>query len=730
MKLSGLLREIETAPGFRELRDRLSARQGRVVAGLGDAAKPSALAALLRDETAPVIIVTARPSRARTLAEELPAWLGDPSRVLLFPERDVLPYERLATDIGTVRDRISALKAVDDARPCVIVASALALAQRTLSQEDLRAAFTTVRTGEKLDMEDLIRELDILGYENQPMVEDSGQFSHRGGIVDFFPPLAEHPTRIELFGDEVESIRYFKVDTQRTIETIEEATIGPAQELAKASKSPALERLKLNFHPTSTEVRARFEEDVAYLESDLSFGDRYFWVPFLAPATLLDHLPKDGLLVLDEEADLQTAIDEAHEQAEASRIELEERGEIPKGLPTPFEDWPALLSRFNDTKRVLQLSRWATGETADVIRLPFSATASYGGQLRKLVDDVVAGLPAGERTVIVTQQAERLAELFAEQDHPAAVTTELPDDPPLVSLIHGSLAEGWRLMEGASLTLLTDHEVFGFVKQRRAPPRKAVNREAFLAELVPGGYVVHIDHGIAKFVGLVHRTVDGAEREYLELHYAEGDRLFVPTDQLDRVSRYIGPSEKMPTPTRLSSGEWARAKSRVRRAVQALAKDLLALYAAREAMPGYAFPPDTAWQAELEASFPYVETPDQLVAISAVKRDMETPRPMDRLVCGDVGYGKTEVAIRAAFKAVMDGKQVAVLVPTTVLAQQHYNTFRERLGAFPARVDVISRFRSDLEQKQIVETLAAGGIDIIIGTHRLLQKDIRFKELG
>ncbi len=730
MKLSGLLREIEAAPGFRELRDRLSPQHGHIVAGLGDNAKPAALAALLRGETPPVIIVTARPARARTLAEELPAWLGDPARVFLFPERDVLPYERLATDPVTVRDRIAALRAVDERRPVVVVASALALAQRTLSRQDLREAFVAVRTGDKLDMEDLIRELDIIGFDAQPMVEEPGQFSHRGGIIDVFPPLSENPIRIEFFGDEVESVRYFRVDTQRTVETIEEITFGPAQEVARASNSPALERLKLNYHSTSGEVRHRFQEDVAYLQSDLSFKDRFFWVPFLAPETLIDHLPEDGLLVLDEEADLQAAIDEAVEQAESSRAELEQRGEIPKGLPAPFEDWTALSSRFNGAKRVLQLSRWASGEAAEVIRLPFSAAAGYGGQLRKLVDDVMAGLPSGERTVIVSQQAERIAELFAEQDHAIAVETELPEEPPLVSLVHGSLSEGWRLMEGASLTLLTDHEVFGFVKQRRAPPRKSVNREAFLAELVPGSYVVHIDHGIAKFVGLVHRVVDGIEREYLELHYAEGDKLFVPTDQLDRVSRYIGPSEKMPAPTRLSSGEWARAKSRVRRAVQELAKDLLALYAAREALPGYAYPADTAWQAELEASFPYVETPDQFAAIAAVKLDMETPRPMDRLVCGDVGYGKTEVAIRAAFKAVMDGKQVAVLVPTTVLAQQHYNTFRERLAAFPARVDVISRFRTDQEQKEIVETLGAGGIDIIIGTHRLLQKDIRFKELG
>ncbi|HSP54019.1 MAG TPA: transcription-repair coupling factor, partial [Dehalococcoidia bacterium] len=353
------------------------------------------------------------------------------------------------------------------------------------------------------------------------------------------------------------------------------------------------------------------------------------------------------------------------------------------------------------------------------------------GQLRKLVNELAARAPADARVTVVSQQGQRLAELLAEEGAGAAVTERVTSEPARLNLVQGSLTEGWRYSDtGLTLSLMTDTEVFGFVKQRRVPARKAINREAFLAELTPGTHVVHIDHGIARFAGLIRMTVDGNEREYLELHYAEGDKLFVPTDQLDRVSRYIGPSDRMPRPTRLGSGDWQRAKARAKRAVAALAQELLVLYAAREVLPGHAFPPDNPWQAELEASFPYIETPDQAAAITAVKGDMETPRPMDRLVCGDVGYGKTEVAIRAAFKAVMDGRQVAVLVPTTVLAQQHFETFSERLAAFPVTVDVLSRFRSDAEQKQIVERLAEGGVDIIIGTHRLIQKDVSFKELG
>jgi transcription-repair coupling factor (superfamily II helicase) len=731
MDLSGLLPTIEKADGFRELRERLAGGSARLTAGFSDAAKPAALAAALRHQRAPVLIITPRPNRAEALIEELAAWLGDTVPVLPFPERDAMPYERLAPALEVVRERIAAVAALGAGEPVIVVASALAISQRTLSPEDARTATVTVRKGEAKDMEDLLYDFDRLGYRTETLVQEPGEMSHRGGIVDAFPPESDDPIRVEFFGDEIDSIRYFSVETQRTIRTVDEVQIGPAQEMISTSVADGIAALaKLNYSQLSDAIRERFEEEMSYLDDGMSFKERDYYVQYLAPSTLLRHLPANGLLVIDEEPDVQEALEDAAQEAEASRAELEERREIPKGLPRPFEDWPSLREQIERVPLVLRLSRWAMPEQGDVIRPPFTAPPAYGGQLRKLVLDTIRESETGNRTVIVTQQAQRLAELFQEQNHPAAVITEVTADPSLITLVQGSLSDGWKLGLRPDIALLTDSEVFGFAKQRRAAPRKSVNREAFLAELVPGTYVVHIDHGISKFAGLITRTVDGNEREYLELHYAEGDKLFVPTDQVDRVSRYIGPSDRAPSMTRLTSGEWGRAKARARRAVEILAKDLLALYAAREALPGYAFSPDTAWQQEMEAAFPYVETPDQVAAIIAVKRDMEAPRPMDRLVCGDVGYGKTEVAIRAAFKAVMDGKQVAVLVPTTVLAQQHYNTFKERLAAFPVRIEMISRFRTDQEQKQIVESLPEGGIDIIIGTHRLVQKDIKFKDLG
>jgi len=730
MDLIGITETLSRAPAFGRLRDVLAGGRARVAAGLGDAAKAAAIAALALGRGEPVFVLTSKEDRADRMAEELAVWLGDTLPVRVFPERDVLPFERLAPEPQTVRERLEVLAALSDGLPGVVVACGLAVAQRTLSPDEARASIHVLRAGRRLDPELFLRDLASLGYGMAAVVQEAGEAGRRGGIIDVFPPTSELPVRVELVGNEIESLRLFDPATQRSVRPAEEVRIGPSLELlARRADVTLFDRLDMS--SCKPEVRDRFEEEAALLRAGATPDGIHFYVPFLARSTLLDHLPAGALVIVDEEADIAEALGEAEHQAEVSRAELEESGDIPRGLPSVLEPWANLREALDSQPRVLRLSRWVTEERPGVIRLPFSPPVAYGGQLRKLVVEAIGESRRGTRLTIVSQQSQRLAEMFQEEGAPVAAAPRLGAEPGHLNLVHGSLSQGWRYTdEGLGLGLITDSEVFGFVKQRRAPPRKAINREAFLAELVPGSFVVHIDHGIARFAGLVRMSVDGNEREYLELHYAEGDRLFVPTDQLDRVSRYIGPSDRTPHLTRLGSGDWQRAKARVKRAVALLAKDLLALYAAREVLPGHAFPPDTPWQMELEASFPYVETPDQLEAISAVKRDMETARPMDRLVCGDVGYGKTEVAIRAAFKAVMDGKQVAVLVPTTVLAQQHFETFRERLAAFPVQVDVLSRFRPEAEQKAIIERLARGEIDIIIGTHRLLQKDVSFKDLG
>ena len=739
MDLSALLPAIGDACGLPALSERLNAPGDPIVLGVSDAAKAPVVAGLARNADAPVVVVVPKPPQALTLVEELAVWLGESMPILPFPERDALPYERLSPDPTALRDRLSALQALRARRPCVIVASGVALAQRTLPAGEDSAAPLGLAAGTSLSPDALLASLLRQGYRTTPLVELPGDVARRGGIIDLFPATDVSPARIEFLGDRIETLRRFDPETQRSLEMLDTLAIGPAREVLDlpAAIESLAERLDLS--RCAEQVRERFQEELARLQAGDAIPEESFYVPFLASGSLLEHVPNTALLIVDEPADLSQAIEEHDAQADEVRQDLESRGELPAGLPLPHASWPELRATLDRSGRRLHLSRWAVdggseaGADNSATRLPFAPADAYGGRLRNLAADAGEVIARGRALVIISQQAERLAEVFSEQGVAAALEPEPgPPQPGVVALVHGALGHGWRLaVSDPPLTLLTDAEVFGFVKQRRRLPRRArAGRDAFLADLTQGDYVVHIEHGIARFVGLVQRQVDGVEREYLELRYAQGDRLYLPAEQVDRISRYVGPGDHTPSLTRLGSQEWGRAKQRVQRAVADLARELLELYAARQVVDGRAFPPDTAWQQELEASFPYVETADQLSAVQAVKLDMERARPMDRLVCGDVGYGKTEVALRAAFKVVMDGAQVAMLVPTTVLAQQHLTTFRERLAAFPVRVDMLSRFRSQRDQRAIVKALAQGGVDIVIGTHRLLQRDIQFKDLG
>ncbi|MBI2724473.1 MAG: transcription-repair coupling factor [Chloroflexi bacterium] len=748
MDLSALLPILDETVSLDRLRRRMSGKQ-TVTLGVSDGAKAAVVAALARDATATMLVIVPRPHHADALADELSAWLGADGRdrVVVFPERDALPYERLAPDADDVASRLATLDRLSEAErsPTVIVACAAAIAQRTLTPEELHRGMSALTRGAHARPDDVLRSLDAGGYRIEPQVAAPGEASRRGGIIDAWPPAQELPVRIEFFGDDVESIRTFDPATQRSAALLDAVRLGPARELAI---DPAqMRQLASRMQPGGVrpEHRDRVLLEIEALRHPLELpggatpAALEAYTPFLATGTLLDHLPGDVLTIVDEPADVAAVQQERDAGADDARRDLEHRGELPHGMPAPHVPWPDLRSAIDRRPRRLQLSRWATGEieaddTTPVVRLPFGPVQSYGGRLRVLAEELSKTLAGGQHVVIVSSQSRRLGELLEEHDVFARMADTLHEPAPgraALTIMNGALHHGWTVgEEGRGLTLLTDAEVFGFAKQRRALVRRGGARDSFLAGLVPGEYVVHVEHGIAKFVGLARRGVDGQEREYLELHYLDGDRLFVPTEQVDRVNRYVGPSEHRPALTRLGSQEWIRAKARVRRAVQELAKELLELYAKREVAEGRAFPPDSAWQTELEASFPYVETTDQVAAIRDVKRDMESPRPMDRLVCGDVGYGKTEVAVRAAFKAVMEGTQVAVLVPTTVLAQQHYNTFRQRMGSFPVNVEMLSRFRSDRDQRRVAADAAAGTMDIVIGTHRLLQKDVSFKNLG
>ncbi|MFH0767936.1 MAG: transcription-repair coupling factor, partial [Chloroflexota bacterium] len=568
----------------------------------------------------------------------------------------------------------------------LIISSAPAFMQKVAPYSDFAAACHTIKLGTEVEPFDLLSQWQAIGYRLEEMVEVPGTISHRGGIIDIYPPSSDWPARLEFLGNTIDSIRLFDPTSQRSLKTVSAITIAPATESMSDNK-------------------------------------------LLNQDSILSYLSQDALLVLDESLSIKQAVEDLDAEAGELRAEKLERGELSSDFPTPYFTWEELESAVKG-RQCLMLTSWGVTDSEKCYDLSFTPAPSFAGQLSVFIQKAKQLLAQRQRLILVSHQASRLSELLEENGIIAPPLTEIKQVPPpgSLTLVSGLLAEGW-VMNGDTY-LLTDAELFGFIKQRRLFKKRPVPHYKLLIDITPGDYVVHVEHGIARFTGVTTLGSNDSEKEYLVLAYAAGDRLYVPTDQIDRVSRYIGAGEQPPVLSRLGTQEWTRTKQRVKESVANIARELLALYAAREIVPGFAFSTDTVWQQELEASFPYVETPDQMEVQIQVKGDMEKTKPMDRLVCGDVGYGKTEVALRAAFKAVMDNKQVAVLVPTTVLAEQHFVTFNQRLAAFPIKVEVLSRFRTPKEQQAILDGLANGSVDICIGTHRLLQKDVAFKNLG
>ena len=738
LDLGQLLHLIGEIPGYRRLVEELERRDGSTTVSVLDAAKPYLIAALYSELQRPVMVVTAQPENGRRLYEQLLTWCG-PGGVRLFPEPDTLPYERLASDSPTEQERLEVLSAlVGDGRsragPTLIIASAAAFVQKTTARDEFAGTFHSIEVGMEIEPLRLLERWDAMGYRIESIVEVPGTASHRGGIIDVFPPTSEMPARIEFFGNTVESIRLFDPTTQRSQRESPSVTIGPATELLTPllSSQADLESFlrDIDLSGCSDEARRQFEQELTMLTSRQRPVNLRFYAPLFGRDSILDYLPQDILLVLDEPRSIELAATDLDTKAEELRMAKRGRGELPASFPRPYFTWDELREQV-EAKQRLVLTAWGVPEDEQHRQVRFATAPSYAGQLPAFLERVRQMMTLGKRVVLVSHQASRLSELLEEQDIIAPPLNELREVPPAgsVTLLQGLLAGGWVMDD--ETYLLTDAEIFGFIKEQRLLRKRPVPRRKLVLDMKPGDYVVHVEHGIAMSTGFRTMRTEHGEKEFLVLRYAAGDRLYVPSDQIERVSRYIGGrGEQAPVLNRLGTQEWTRTKQRVKESVEKMAEELLALYASREVVAGYAFSPDTVWQREMEASFPYVETPDQIEVQTHVKADMEGAKPMDRLVCGDVGYGKTEVALRAAFKAVLDGKQVAVLVPTTVLAQQHYSTFKERLEAFPAVVEVLSRFRSQREQQVVLEGLASGRVDICIGTHRLIQKDVQFKDLG
>ncbi len=723
------------------------------------AARPLAVAALAARTGRTVLAVTATGREAEDLAAALRSLLA-PDAVAEYPSWETLPHERLSPRSDTVGRRLAVLRRLahpraDDpaAGPLKVVVAPV----RSVLQPQVKGLGelepVALRSGQAAELGAVVDGLAAAAYARVELVEKRGEFAVRGGILDVFPPTEEHPLRVEFWGDEVEEIRYFKVADQRSLEVAEHGLWAPpCRELLLTAQVRERAAELARQHPELAEMLDKITEGIAVegMES-------------LAPVLvddmelLLDVLPAAAMTVVCDPERVRTRaadlVATSQEFLEASWAASAGGGEAPVDLGAASL-WSIADVRAHARELGMQwwsVSPFAADETyegrmigpeldaGETIRLGMHAPELYRGDTARALADTKGWLADGWRTVFVTEgqgPASRMVEVLGGEGIAARLDVDLgPLAPSVVHVATGSLEHGF-VDPARKLAVLTETDLSGQRSSTKDMGRMPSRRRKTIdpLTLVGGDYIVHEQHGVGRYVEMVQRTVQGATREYLVVEYAPakrgqpGDRLFVPTDQLEQVTKYVG--GEAPSLHRLGGADWTKTKARAKKAVKEIAGDLIRLYSARMAAPGHTFGPDTPWQRELEDAFPYAETPDQLTTIAEVKADMEKSVPMDRLICGDVGYGKTEIAVRAAFKAVQDGKQVAVLVPTTLLVQQHFGTFSERYAQFPVNVRALSRFQTDTEAKAVLEGLRDGSVDVVIGTHRLFSSETKFKDLG
>ena len=709
---------LSAEPAFSKAIDKLAQGEDVTLAAPG-LIRPVLTAAAATGRERPVLVVLPGDDAADRFARQLGTYVAH-ERVLHFTDRSDAPWERTAPELEAVGARARALYSLDKGRPVIVVASGRSLLRALPPQGSHVYEPVCLAAGDTLDLAAIAEQLTRMGYERVDTAEERGQFAVRGGILDVFGSDAPHPVRAELFGDEIETLRRYLPSTQQHIGDAGPVEIYPCREVSPGTRAAQNVRRALGAAARSDDELAR---DLELIEQGIAFNgiERYLPHFYKSVASVLDYVAPGALIVVAEPRalfdDLIRARGEVESRAQAAGVSLD-------GLYLK----PAEVD-LGGRQRLTFLSLLRAGGAADgevQARRPqvSGREEAFAAGLRALIDTgyrVVA-------TVRDRQGKDRLSRALVEAGTSVAdldtASRSLPTG--LVSLAIADVPSGY-VIPGARLAVVSIDDVFPRAAERR---RQAADPTKLTFAFGPGDYVVHEVHGIAMFRDIVRQSVLGSERDFLLLEYAKGDKLYVPVEQLDRVTRYVGPEGSAPRVTRLNTADWSKATGKARKQARKLAFDLVDLYARRAAVSGFVYAPDSPWQREMEEAFPFEETPDQLAAIADVKADMESDRPMDRLVCGDVGYGKTEVAIRAAFKATQSGKQVIVLCPTTILAQQHFTTFSERFESYPVRVEVLSRFRSTAQQKEALEGFAAGTVDVLIGTHRLLSKDVIPKDLG
>ncbi|WP_026908538.1 transcription-repair coupling factor [Paucisalibacillus globulus] len=719
----------------------------QLVAGLSGSARSMLVSALEAATTRPILLVTYQLVQAQQLYDDLTV-LVDEDHVHLYPVNELIASDIAISSPELKSQRIDALTKWTNQKSGILIAPVAAL-KRILPPIHYWSKYQlTFSEGEEIALDSYLSSLVDMGYEHASMVTTPGEFSRRGGIIDIYPLTEAHPIRIEMFDDEVDSIRYFDADTQRSLDRLQRIAVGPATELLLTNEDilTGANRLeealintlkKMKSKESKEELVEAIEGDIERLKSLDHFKEMHKYIGFFydKPASLLDYLPTNGFIILDEMSRIQeTATNLDHEEAEWYSSLLEANKMVAGGR---FSfDWHSVFINMNATRIYMSvfLRHIPNTNPQNIVNLSSRAMQEFHGQMH-LFKNELKRWSKGDFSVVIAvpskSRAEKVQSILADYDIEAGITDhlQLPVEVPTIAV--ANMTSGIELPMH-KLVVITENELF---KKKSKRPRKKQNisnaeRIQNYQELKVGDYVVHTSHGIGRYLGIETLEVSGKHKDYMLIKYSGDDKLFVPIDQIDLVKKYVSSEGKEPKLYKLGGSEWTKVKRKVQSSVEDIADDLIKLYAERQAQKGFAYSQDGELQREFDASFPYQETEDQLRCIEEIKQDMESIRPMDRLLCGDVGYGKTEVAIRAAFKAVADGKQVAFLVPTTILAGQHYETVRERFQDYPINIGLLSRFRTPKQQKETIDGIKRGLVDIVIGTHRLLSKDIEYHDLG
>lgn len=751
MRLNGLMKPLKASNQFKDILKNVENKMYPIgVYGLSESAKNYLVNGVYEQLDKSILILTHSDVEAKNIYEDLSFYVND---VYYFPTREVVFYNVDAISGDLRWERLKVMKEIAQKGKKIIITCIEALAATYIPIDLFEKYIFKLAVGDTLSLKDFSGKLIQCGYERVDIVDTKGQFSIRGGIIDLYPPISALPFRIELFDEEIDSIRTFSCETQRSIDKVYEIDVFPAKEIILTQESMEkgyseikedLDNLLGSFNKKKDKesierITSLVNINLEALKETWSFEAIDSYMPYFYEntSTFLDYM-KDAFIVVDDAQRCAGKLDSVYFEFEENYENLLRRGSV---LPKQAE---VLISKehiYEDLGNREVITINAIAKSAKVLAprsiVSFSQITiyDYHGQLDILIEDIKDKKSKGYKTIILSgtrTRGERLIDTLRDRGIEAVYKDSISTvDFGEVVVTFGNQLKGFEYPE-LKLCVISDKEVFGQSKRKTISrsSKKGASKIKSFTELKLGDYVVHVNHGIGVYKGIKQLEVHGHKKDYLELGYNSGDTLFVPVEQLDLVQKYIGSEGKAPKISKLGGVEWVKAKSKVKSSIADIAEDLVKLYATRATLKGYRYSKDTVWQRQFEEEFPFDETPDQLIAIEEIKKDMESDKPMDRLICGDVGYGKTEVAIRAAFKAVMDGKQVAFLVPTTILAEQHYKNLTKRFSDFPIKIEMVSRFRTPAQQKVVIKAVKEGNVDILIGTHRIIQQDVKFKDLG